>query len=84
MSIAELGGGSWVMGILLLIFGLIGLINAYAAFVMWAKAFLGLLERKNKSSFWFWFSILLSIVPRKSKKKKLRICAILLIWAMLS
>ena len=58
MSIAELGGGSWVMGILLLIFGLIGLINAYAAFVMWAKAFLGLLERKTKSSFWFWFSII--------------------------
>ena len=58
MSIAELGGGSWVMGILLLIFGLIGLINAYAAFVMWAKAFFGILERKTKSSFWFWFAII--------------------------
>lgn len=58
MSIAELGGGSWVMGILLLIFGLIGLINAYAAFVMWAKAFFDLLKRKTKSTFGIWFSII--------------------------
>jgi hypothetical protein len=58
MSIAELGGGSWVTGILLLIFGLIGLINAFAAFMMWAKAFFGLLKRKTKSTFGFWFSII--------------------------
>ena len=57
MSIAELGNGSWVMGILFIVFGLIGLINGFAAFMMWAKYFLELLNRKAKSHFWFCFAI---------------------------
>ena len=59
MTISELGGGSWVLGILLIVFGLIGLINAFAAFMLWIKAFLELLNRKAKSYFWFWFSIII-------------------------
>lgn len=58
MNITELGNGSWVLGILLIVFGLIGLINAFAAFMMWARAFLELLKREAKSPFWFWFSII--------------------------
>ena len=58
MSIAELGNGSWIMGILLIVFGLIGLINAFAAFMMWAKYFLELLNRKAKSLLGFWFPII--------------------------
>ena len=58
MSIAELGNGSWIIGILLIVFGLVGLINAFAAFMMWAKYFLELLNKKAKSPFWFWFSII--------------------------
>ena len=59
MSIAELGNGSWLMGILLILFGLIGLINAFAAFMMWFKAFSEWLERKAKSHFWFWLAIII-------------------------
>lgn len=58
MNIAELGGGSWVLGILLIVFALIGLVNAFIAFMMWAKAFLELLNRKAKSYFWFWFAVI--------------------------
>lgn len=58
MSLVEIGNGSWLMGILLIVFGLIGLLNAFAAFMMWAKAFFELLERKAKSIFWFWFAII--------------------------
>ena len=59
MVIAELGNGSWIMGILLIVFGLVGLINAFAAFMMWAKYFLEQLDRKAKSRFWFWFPIII-------------------------
>ena len=59
MRIVELGNGSWILGVLLLVFGLIGLINAFAAFMMWAKYFLELLNRKAKSLFWFWFPIII-------------------------
>ena len=59
MSIAELGNGSWIIGILLIVFGLIGLVNAFAAFMMWAKAFLELLNKRAKSLFWFWFPIIM-------------------------
>ena len=58
MSIAELGNGSWIMGILLILFGMIGLINAFAAFMLWFKAFLEWLNRKAKSSIWFWVLII--------------------------
>ena len=58
MSISELGNGSWVTGILLIVFGLIGLINAFAAFMMWAKYFLELLNRKAKSYIGFWLPII--------------------------
>lgn len=58
MSIADLGNGSWVMGILLILFGLIGLINAFAAFMLWFKAFTEWLNRKAKSNFWFWCIII--------------------------
>jgi sulfite exporter TauE/SafE len=58
MSISELGNGSWLSGILLIVFGLIGLINAFAAFMMWFRAFTEWLERKAKSRFWFCFAII--------------------------
>ena len=58
MSISELGNGSWITGILLIVFGLIGLINAFAAFMMWAKYFLELLNRKATSSIGFWLPII--------------------------
>lgn len=58
MSITDLGNGSWIIGILLILFGLIGLINAFAAFMMWAKAFLNWLNKKVKSYFWFWLIII--------------------------
>ena len=59
MSIVDLGNGSWVLGILFIVFGLIGLINAFAAFMMWVKAFFEWLDRKAKSYFWFWFIIII-------------------------
>lgn len=58
MSIAELGNGSWIYGLVLLLLGIVGLINAFIAFVMWAKAFLEYQNRKAKSPFWFWFTII--------------------------
>lgn len=58
MSIAELGNGSWIMGAIFIVFALIGLINAYAAFMLWFKKFTEWLERKAKSLFWFWFAII--------------------------
>ena len=61
MSIAELGNGSWILGALLLVFGLIGLINAYAAFMLWFKKFTEWLERlnrKGKPHFLLWIIII--------------------------
>ena len=58
MSILEIGNGSWLMGILLIVFGLIGLINAFAAFMLWLKKFTELLENKAKSIFGFWLAII--------------------------
>ena len=59
MSIAELGNGSWMMGVIFIVFALIGLINAFAAFMMWAKYFLELLNRKATSYFWFCFYLII-------------------------
>ena len=58
MSVAELGNGSLIMGVIIILFGVIGLINAYAAFMLWFKKFTELLEKKAKSFFWFWFIII--------------------------
>lgn len=59
MSIAELGNGSWIMGILIIVFGLIGLVNAFAAFMLWLKAFTEWLDKKAKPRFWFCFFIII-------------------------
>ncbi len=58
MTLSELGNGSWILGVLLLVFAFIGLINAVIAFMMWAKAFLETLDRKATSRFWFLFPII--------------------------
>ena len=59
MVITELGNGSWIMGILLIVFGIIGLINAFAAFMLWFKAFTEWLKKKTTNRFWFWFYIII-------------------------
>lgn len=59
MSIAELGNGSWIIGILLILFGIIGLINAFAALIMWCKAFTEWLDKKATSRFLFCFAIVI-------------------------
>ena len=59
MSIAELGNGSWILGIIFIVFALIGLINAAAAFMLWYKKFTELLDRKANSVFWFWLYIII-------------------------
>ena len=46
------------MSILLIVFGLIGLINAFAAFILWFKKFTELLEKNTKSNFGFWLAII--------------------------
>lgn len=64
MSIAELGNGSWILGTLLLVFAFIGLINAYAAFMMWLKKFfewLEMLDKKGKPRFLLWIIIIVVI-----------------------
>lgn len=61
MTLADLGNGSWILGILLLIFALIGLVNAFAAFMMWFKAFTEWLERldkKEKPHFLLWIIVI--------------------------
>lgn len=58
--ITYLGNGSLVTGILLLLLGLVGLIVAFSAFMLWAKYFLEYLNKKAKSKFWFWFPIVIS------------------------
>lgn len=60
--VTDIGKGSLLYGVFLIIFGLIGLINAVIAFMMWAKAFLDLLDRKAKSHFWFWCIIIVVTV----------------------
>ena len=46
------------MSILLFVFGLIGLINAFAAFILWFKKLTELLEKKAKSNFGFWLALI--------------------------
>ena len=59
MSIYDLGNGSWILGTLLLILAIIGLINAFAALIMWFKAFTEWLDKKATSRFWFCFAIVI-------------------------
>ena len=62
MSISELGNGSWIIGILIIVFGLIGLVNAFAAFILWFKRFtewLERLDRKGKPRFLLWMIIII-------------------------
>ena len=61
MSIAELGNGSLIVGSFLIVFGIVGLINAFAAFMMWFKKFsewLERLDRKGKPHFLIWIIII--------------------------
>lgn len=57
--ISDIGNGSLIYGIIIALFSLIGLVNAFAAFMMWFKAFSEWLERKAKSHFWFWLAIII-------------------------
>ena len=59
LSISELGNGSFICGVIFLLFALIGLVNAFAAFMMWLNAFLKLLNKKAKSLFVFWSVIII-------------------------
>ena len=56
--ISTVGKGSLLYGVIIVLFALIGLINASAAFILWLKKFTEWLERKAKSLFWFWFAII--------------------------
>lgn len=56
--IIDIGNGSLLYGIGLLLLALIGLINAFAAYMMWFRAFAAWLDRKSKSRFWFYFAII--------------------------
>ena len=61
MSISDFGNGSWILGTLLIVLGLIGLVNASAAFMMWFKKFsewLERLDRKGKPRFLLWIIII--------------------------
>ena len=56
--IANIGKGSLLCGIILILFAVVGLVNAGAAFMMWVFAFTKWLNRKAKSRFWFWCIII--------------------------
>lgn len=55
-----LGSGSAVIGFIILAFSLIGLAQAFFAFLMWAKYFFDKLERKAQSRWGFWLPIIIS------------------------
>ena len=56
--ISTVGKGSLLYGVIIILFALVGLINAFAAFMLWFKKFTEWLERKAQSLFWFWFAII--------------------------
>ena len=59
--ISIVGKGSLLHGIIIFLFALIGLINAFAAFMLWFKKFtewLGKLDRKGKPRFFLWIIII--------------------------
>jgi hypothetical protein len=57
--ISTVGSGSLLYGVIILLFALIGLINAFAAFMMWMQYFLELLNKKVKSHVGFWLPIII-------------------------
>ena len=61
-GISDIGNGSLIWGAILLLFGLIGLINAVIAFMLWFKAVIEFLNKKSKSYFWFSFTITILIL----------------------
>lgn len=59
--ISTVGNGSLLYGVILLLFALIGLSNAFAAFMLWFKKFtewLERLDRKGKPRFLLWVIII--------------------------
>lgn len=59
--ISTVGKGSLLYGVIIILFTLIGLINAVAAFMLWFKKFtewLERLDRKGKSRFLLWVIII--------------------------
>ena len=56
--IADIGNGSLLYGIILILFAIIGLVNAFAAFMMWFKKFSEMLDTKNKPGFLTWIIII--------------------------
>ena len=58
--LAYLGSGSVVIGFVILVFSLIGLVQAFAAFMMWGKYFFDNLEKKADSTWKFLLPIIVS------------------------
>lgn len=59
--ISTAGNGSLLYGVIIFLFAFIGLINAFAAFILWFKKFtewLERLDRKGKSRFLLWMIII--------------------------
>lgn len=59
--IADIGKGSLIYGIILILFAVVGLINAYTAFMLWIKKFSEWIEKldmKGKPSFLLWIIII--------------------------
>ena len=54
-NISTLGNGSLIYGLILIIFGLIGAINALIAFYLWINALGKAVEKTAHPRFWFWF-----------------------------
>lgn len=61
-KIAYFGDGSLFWGILICLFGIIGLINTVAAFYMWLHAVAGWMEKKLKSYFLFVILIVIATI----------------------
>ena len=56
--LSVIGNGSTIAGTILILFALIGLANAFAAFMLWINKFAEYLKKKSKSSFGIWFAII--------------------------
>ena len=58
--IESIGQGSLLIGILVILFSIVGVINAATAFLLWTKAFLEMVNRKANSVLGFWLPIILA------------------------
>lgn len=58
--IYALGNGSLAFGVILLLFGILGFVNAFAAVMLWLKHFLKWLNKGSKSRVWFWFLVIVA------------------------